>query len=359
MIEDITMRARTNFGDFFTVMDASLERFKKLNGRMREMRSSGGKLAHTVRNMTHGMKGFRMEMLGVMFFGMAIQHTFIGLLSPALEIVGAFDVMNTTLGVTFLPTALAVNDALLLLMNVFISLPEPIQQFLGVFALMMAGLGLLLSIIGQVALGFGALIIAINVFGASFATFLVFAGALVAIAAVVAGLIVLWQNWDKISAKLKVAIAAIGIALGVLALFFAPVIGWILLIGVAIMGIMAIIKNWGAITDWLKEKWGAALDWIIEKLNVFIRLYNKIAKVLRLPTIGEIPVSGSRQVGGYVPYDGLYRLHAGETVQQANNMNFSPTINVSGGGNAMDIANRIKMELNQTWAAELQRLARR
>ena len=42
-------------------------------------------------------------------------------------------------------------------------------------------------------------------------------------------------------------------------------------------------------------------------------------------------------------------------------MNFSPTINIMGGSgmDARAVANLVKMELNQQWASELGRLARR
>ena len=79
----------------------------------------------------------------------------------------------------------------------------------------------------------------------------------------------------------------------------------------------------------------------------------------RTPSIGYY-TKGNRQTGGFIPHEGLYRLHAGERVQSAGevNMNFSPTINFStssSGGISIDM---IKRELGRAWADELARATR-
>lgn len=121
--------------------------------------AKGYRFGNNIRMLTHGMRGFRMEMLGIMFFGMSITRLFQGLLKPSMDLVGVFDIWNTTLGVLFLPTALMLLDKVFLpMMDFFLNLPEPMQQVIGVFALFGLGMGKLLETVGMLALGVGSLI---------------------------------------------------------------------------------------------------------------------------------------------------------------------------------------------------------
>ena len=167
---------------------------------------------------------------------------------------------------------------------------------------------------------------------------------------------------------------------------FGLAVGWIFIIVAAIIAVMAVIKNWGAITDWLKEKWlafkewfaktkfGAVIikvvdkikaawkaffDWIKEKWETVKSIVSKVTAPVKKFFGGvKEKVIGSRQFGGTVPTDGLFRLHAGESVLPANqSLTFAPTVNVSTTG-GVDI-NRIKMELNDLWAKSLADLSRR
>ena len=79
------------------------------------------------------------------------------------------------------------------------------------------------------------------------------------------------RNFIAIGAGLTIAITAIGAAIGVLSLAFGalslslwPVIGIILAVSAVIAGIIAVIKNWGEITDWLSQKWSEFKDWFSE-----------------------------------------------------------------------------------------------
>ena len=86
-----------NMQGFGNVMKMPLQNFKELNGSMKVMKNNGGRLAYGMRNLTHGMRGFRMEMLGVMFFGMMLQKMFLGLLQPVMEAFGVFDLFRVML----------------------------------------------------------------------------------------------------------------------------------------------------------------------------------------------------------------------------------------------------------------------
>ena len=51
------------------------------------------------------MRGFKMEMLGVMFFGMSLVRVFNGLIKTSLDWFGITEIMSTALGILFLPVA--------------------------------------------------------------------------------------------------------------------------------------------------------------------------------------------------------------------------------------------------------------
>ncbi|PGU11089.1 phage tail tape measure protein [Bacillus cereus] len=59
-------------------------------------------------------------------------------------------------------------------------------------------------------------------------------------------------------------VAALAVSFGALNLAFLPVIATIAAVALVITGIIMLIKNWGAITDWLSEKWSEFKDWFGE-----------------------------------------------------------------------------------------------
>ena len=333
-IEEVLVKIRTDFKDM-------------------EKTSKGlTKFALVLRKLT-------MQMLGLMFFGMAMERFFKGLIGPSLELVGVFDLWNTVLSVMFLPTALQVNDILLSISMVLLSLPEPLQQTIGTFALLGMGMGNILSVVGQLALGIGALTLA---WGTFTTVVLPTLGLLTLTIGAIAGLVTLWQNWNKISASTKLILALLLVALAPIVAIFSPWVAGILIVTAALIGLFAIIKNWGKITDWIKEKWTSAITWISDKIQALLDLMNKLIEKARHSIIGRAlgtvgKVLGSRQTGGIVPFTGPYLLHAGEEIGRS--FTFAPIITVNATGNAMDLANRIKMELNLQWASELGRLTRR
>ncbi|MHA4176845.1 phage tail tape measure protein [Bacillus cereus] len=59
-------------------------------------------------------------------------------------------------------------------------------------------------------------------------------------------------------------VAALAVSFGALDLALLPVIATIAAVSLVITGIIMLIKNWGAITDWLSEKWSQFKDWFGE-----------------------------------------------------------------------------------------------
>lgn len=118
------------------------------------------KAGNSVQNINQLMKqgkiatnGFNMSLLSTMFFGMALQRTFNGLIKTSLEWVGVNELLTTTLGVVFLPIAEELLNILLPIMTWFMDLPESVQKTIGAFALLGASVGTLMMVLGTWGLG--------------------------------------------------------------------------------------------------------------------------------------------------------------------------------------------------------------
>ncbi len=166
---DIFVRFRENFRQFTGALGMPIQQFKKLqdsSGRvdknLTKNVSTFGKMGLGIRRLTHGFRGFKMEMLGVMFFGMGIQRFFMGLLKPAMQMAGIFDLLNVILGVLFLPIILALLDPLLRLGDWLMNLSDSTKLMIGKIVIFGAALGTALFFVGMFALGIGSLILALS-----------------------------------------------------------------------------------------------------------------------------------------------------------------------------------------------------
>ncbi len=159
---EATRRFTKQYDSLCGVIGASLPELKELNNRGFKFKSIGGRIGNTVRKMTHGLRGFRMEMLGVMFFGMGIQRFFLGLIRPALEMVGIFDLLKVTLELLFLPLAIMLIPAFVSLLEKVANMSDETKKMIGIFTLVGMGIGLLLFLVGMFSLGIGSLILVIS-----------------------------------------------------------------------------------------------------------------------------------------------------------------------------------------------------
>ncbi len=150
------------------VMGMGMQEFKKfddgtgrLNKRMMKQLGVTGRLGMRIRWLTHGFRGFRMELLGVMFFGMGIQKFFTGLIKPALTVTGVFKLWSTILTILFLPIALKLLDWTIKFMN-WLNKSERLQKFIRWITIIGIVLGSVLFFIGMFGLGIGSILIAIS-----------------------------------------------------------------------------------------------------------------------------------------------------------------------------------------------------
>lgn len=98
-------------------------------------------------------QGFNMSLLSTMFFGMALQRTFNGLIKTSLEWVGIQELLNTTLGVVFLPIAEELLELLLPIMAWFMDMPESMKKVIGGFVLLGSAIGAAMTVFGTLGLG--------------------------------------------------------------------------------------------------------------------------------------------------------------------------------------------------------------
>lgn len=151
----------------------------------------GNKLRQTHESITEGMVPFKMELLGIMFFGMAIQRLFMSMLTPALELSGVFDIWGTILQILFLPIALALLPLFLWILDLVLNMSDSVKFFIGIIAVVGVIIGVVLMVIGMLGLGLGALFIA---FAIVEVPILLIIGALLAFIAVIILIITAVEN---------------------------------------------------------------------------------------------------------------------------------------------------------------------
>src|SRR3990167_1869641 len=107
-----------------------------------------------------------MNLLGLGFFGMAVKNFFSGLLRPAMEAVGLFDLFGATLQVVFLPIVMALLDLLLPVFEWLMNLSDATKLLIGKWVLFGLGAGFVLMVVGFLLSGLASLIF---IFGGLFA----------------------------------------------------------------------------------------------------------------------------------------------------------------------------------------------
>ena len=344
------------------------------------------------RNMgiqTRRTRVFKMELLGVMFFGMMVQQTFMGMLQPAAEAFGIFDIWKDMLLVVFIPVMETILPLVLAFTDFFMNLPTPVQNAIGVLTVLGVVLGGLLFYVGAVGLGLSSIIQWMLPFAsasiASASSLVVFKGILAAIIQpilLVSGIIaLLWLAWKynfgnirEYTASVFNAIKGIlsgfvdvfkglwGLLQGIIELDGKKVWDGIKLIGegfgkIFIKGVGGIAKS---LSKFLWDSIGDIASWVLELNKKIFDLLTKIPLIGgaigavggAFGAVGE-RVLGSRQFGGYIPETGLYNLHAGETVTPAGTSISGVTINVNVSGNGMSNDRELAEKIGEVVTAQL------
>lgn len=315
------------------------------------------KVATTSKDAARQLRPFRMELLGVMFGAQMVSSAFIGLLKPAFETVGIFDIWGTMLSVFFLPTAEMLLDWIVRFFDFVMLLPEPVRELLGNLLLTVGAFFSFLATKAAFDLFMDSWVKHVGKLNTQMKVFAGFFGATYIIKAVMEADTASWQT------TLSDALFGMGFVL------LATSKGNVWTASALIVVSLAIkFRIFDKFLDFIEQIYQTIQE--IGKLTFGRARSNMLrAKAALAAATGEygymdtiMRTGGPRQAGGFIPFTGLYKLHRGETViPSEQNLSFSPTINIMGGSgmDARAVANIIKMELNQQWASELGRLARR
>jgi hypothetical protein len=254
-------RAARRMDSFAGVMRMTIPQMQAFNEAGGKMQSRLGRIAMAIRKGTHGMKGFRMELLGVMFFGMMVANFFKALIRPAMDAFGVMDLWQTMLTVLFLPIMEALFPLFIKFIDFFMGLPEPVKLVIGVFSVLAIVLSTLVGMFGSIALGLGSLIL---VFGVTIGTIATFAAAF---SAVFMGATLIISGFVMIFQRKMEGVGLIIMGVGAILFLF---IGWWALIPVAVgAAVLAITKNWDVLKVYFFNFW----NWMV---GIFAAGWNKI-----------------------------------------------------------------------------------
>ena len=222
---------------------------------------------------------FKMELLGVMFAGMALYRVFSGLIRKQMELYGVTEMFGATLTVVFGPIMDVLAPILYGLMEFFMDLPDGVKLAIGAFVLLGLAIGGIMMIFGQAMLGFNALA---TLFAVGSSTIIAaIAGVILIIAgigAIIYGVTMIVKNWGEDWGKVVKGIIIVLTGLALVLLGIAIIIGSIpLAIAAAAIAIIAliaalvyaIIKNW----DKIKAAFWAVINGIVDAAKW---LWNKL-----------------------------------------------------------------------------------
>lgn len=302
VVSDNTIIVRAKFieggiRDFGRALAMTNENLKKNIGQTNRTVSAGGKLGMRFKTMFTGLHGFRMEMLSVMFFGMAMQRFFKGLLQPALELAGVFNVIRDTLAIFFLPTALMILNWVLKLQNFLLSLSPTIQKWVGVLVLAAFALGSVLFFIGMFTLGIGGLLTAFGGLAAAIIGFIaspiaLLIAALVGSAGVSAAMLLVGADFSSVGRLIKKVLEGLGVDTEQFGQFWNDIKEkWV---GPALEKIKALLREWfkefkADNPELIEElgKWKLAFENISlavkDLINFMVRLGNKMVEFVGSP----------------------------------------------------------------------------
>lgn len=245
-VTDSQTNANTAQAGFSRVMGMNREQLGKFNSEGRKFNTLGGRMANSIRMVTHGAGGFRMEMLGVMFFGMMLYRVFGGLIKTSLEWLGVTEILTMALGILFLPVAERILEWALLFLNWVTQLTENQKKLIGTIVLLGMALGGALFILGTFALGIGSVILALGFLFTPLG--LVIAGLVTLLT--LTGVDIFWSDFGKGVDETKEKLVEFGVSAGLLEAVFE-----------GMKNISGKIKNvlanmWSKGKEWFSENWG-------------------------------------------------------------------------------------------------------
>ena len=342
--EDIIVKIRTEVKELKGLVNLrqDLEKLKRVNSgvnkQMGAVDKKIGKLTKGGKAVTHVMSQFKFELLGVMFFGMGVSKILQGLLKPAFEVAGVFEIMAFTMQDLFMPVATDVAGIMEKINTEMGKLPEPIQRVIGWIVFLAEKIFTGIFWFGMFALGldsigrkFPKLIPKLKTFGKG----------LLKLIAGVGLLSFLKKNWLKIIDKLKPALKLLGARLLKFGGLFVPIVRLILIF----LFVLDLLKL-GA--NALKKTYGDDFfDPFIRAINKVLSKWNEMMDMVGLKWflgIREIPL-GESPVGETGPID-IRRLP--EERETQGDSFFNVTINTTNGIDEVSLKDELKAFVNES-----------
>ena len=239
-------------------------------------------------------KKFRMELLSVMFFGMAVGRMFAAMTKGATEASGANDVWGVITMLVGLPAAMVMTDALLGLMGVYDSMPGFVQTAISWTAYLGQALGNGLMAVGMFGLGFEGLTQLFPKWGR---------------AVEVAGGLMPWLSAKLAPVGLAFKAAAVWVWGYAVALWNAAAAGWaaiapfapiIAIVILAAAGIALMIKNWDGMIKGF-QIWGRSLLTPIKYFNMLLDAIREMGGLLEAIKVFFSPIAELFGAKKYVP----------------------------------------------------------
>ena len=155
--EEVIINFRTNLRMVQLNLSATGKEAAQLDKNLHLVTRRWARLGTQMRQSIISLKRFRMEMLGVLFFGMVVSQMFQNMLTPAANALGIFELFSLMLMVLFLPILIEIYPYLLRFVKWVVDLDPRIQMLIGVFVLFGLILFKVLHVIGVLVMGFSSL----------------------------------------------------------------------------------------------------------------------------------------------------------------------------------------------------------
>lgn len=149
-------RLISHYSSFGGVMSMDRDAFIALRKQGYEFLGTGAKFATWIRQATHGLHGFKMELLSVMFFGMQIQQIGMSMLRPAMQMFGITELFSNVLAVVMLPVMKLIFPYLLGFAKWLMNLGPAGKMIAGFGALFLVAAGGVMFFGSQLGLFIGA-----------------------------------------------------------------------------------------------------------------------------------------------------------------------------------------------------------
>ena len=148
----------TSFDSFRGIMQLGIEDFRNIANGQIKFNSLGARTAVRLRKMTHGFRGFKMALLGVMFAGQNLNRSMMKMLQPAMEARNINEKWARGLRDLFLPVIKALEPAIKSMTKWMKELSPGVKMVIGGFVVFTAIVGKVLFLIGSFGLAIGSLI---------------------------------------------------------------------------------------------------------------------------------------------------------------------------------------------------------